>query len=228
MRILSLNAWGGRLHDRLIDYLREVDPDVLCLQEITRAPDGAPEWLSYRDGGLELPQRANLFREICHALPAHQPFFCPAARGDLYDGERPVPSELGLATFVRAAFPIIGQAQDFVHGEFAAEGWGERPRPRNAHVVRLYDGRGSSTMTVGHMHGLRDPSGMSDTPARHAQAEALLELIRRVRRGGETLVVCGDFNLLPESATFGSRPSRWWRFWDARLRSSFRRPALQC
>ncbi|MHC2215618.1 exonuclease III [Rhizobium leguminosarum] len=38
MRIISLNAWGGRLHEALITYVTEADPDVLCLQEVLRAP----------------------------------------------------------------------------------------------------------------------------------------------------------------------------------------------
>ncbi|MGO7259129.1 endonuclease/exonuclease/phosphatase family protein, partial [Rhizobium brockwellii] len=37
---------------------------------------------------------------------------------------------------------------------------------------------------------------------RKEQAEALVRLIERVWPGGENLVVCGDFNVLPDSATF--------------------------
>ncbi len=45
MRILSLNAWGGRLHTPLMDYLVQTDPDILCLQEVVRGPAGSPDWL---------------------------------------------------------------------------------------------------------------------------------------------------------------------------------------
>jgi hypothetical protein len=159
---------------------------------VVHAPAAASEWLIYRDLGTDLPQRANLFREVRHALPSHHAIFCPAARGDLFDGDKPVASEWGLATFVRSTYPIIGQAQDFVHGEFAAAGWGDHPRPRNAHVVRLFDPAASSVVTVAHMHGLRDPAGKADTPARLAQAAKLVALVRALRREGDRLVVCGD------------------------------------
>lgn len=202
MRILSLNAWGGRLHAPLLSFLVGADPDVLCLQEVTRGREGSPPWLVYRDGGLDLPQRADLFRDLREALPRHDAFFCPAARGLLYDGERPLPSEFGLATFVRSTLSVIGQAQDFVHGAFSAQGWGAHPRARNAHVLRLFGGELGSTVTVAHMHGLRDPAGKGDTPARAAQARNFAELIRRVWRPGEKLVACGDFNVLPDSRTF--------------------------
>ncbi|MDH6229946.1 endonuclease/exonuclease/phosphatase family metal-dependent hydrolase [Mesorhizobium soli] len=204
MRIMSLNAWGGRVHDRLIPYLANADPDVLCLQEMVSTPTVDKEWLIYRDHDLELPQRANLLQEVAAALPSHQVFFCPAARGDLYDGNVGYPSEWGLTTFVRRTYPVIGQAQDFVHGEFSPDGWGEHPRSRNAHAVRLFDYETSSVITIAHMHGLRDPAGKGDTPARHVQARRFAELIDRTRRDTDRLVICGDFNVLPGSVTFAA------------------------
>jgi endonuclease/exonuclease/phosphatase family metal-dependent hydrolase len=202
MRILSLNAWGGRLHESLIPYLEGADADVVCLQEIVHTPGSTAEWLDYRDGDRELLQRANLFREIAAVLPNHLGIFCAAACGDLFNGETPVPSQWGLATFVRDTVPVVAQAQDFVHGEFSPNGWGEHPRSRNAHAIRLAAAAG--TVTIAHMHGLRDLDGKHDTPAREAQARQLVDMIKRTRRHGDKLVVCGDFNVLPGSATFAT------------------------
>ena len=52
------------------------------------------------------------------------------------------------------------------------------------------------------MHGLRGEDGKHDTPERLAQAHALVALINRLWHPSEKLIVCGDFNLLPDSATF--------------------------
>ena len=203
LRLLSLNAWGGRLHTSLMPYLAEADPDVLCLQEVVRTPSARSEWLVYRDGDVELPQRANLFEEIRAAFPTHDAFFCPTARGALHDSNgKTFLSEFGLATFVRRSYPVIGQALDFVYGDFSADDWGDHPRARNAHCIRLFDYEGNFTVTIAHMHGLRDPSGKRDTPARKQQAAALVRLIERTRRENERLIVCGDFNVLPSSVTF--------------------------
>lgn len=199
MRILSLNGWGGRLGEELVSYVKDADPDVLCLQEVTNTPEAASAWLVYRDGGGELPQRANLFAEVAEALPGHQAFFCPAARGPLYDRDLMIPSEWGLGTFVRSSLPIIGQAQDFIHGAFSADGFGDHPRSRNAHAVRLYDHATERTTVVLHLHGLRELDGKGDTPARDAQTARLIELIDRIRHRDDGLVVCGDFNVLAES-----------------------------
>ena len=202
MKILSLNVWGGMLHVPLLDYLATVDADVYCLQEVPRAVGARSDWLTYRDGAVELQQRANLYREIADALPGHDGFFAPTARGELMDGDRPCHQEFGLATFIRQDIAVIGQALDFVHGTFSPHGFGAHPRARNAHVVPLHDYKADRSVTVAQFHGLRELDGKGDTPSREAQAEALVALIGRVHHDGEGLFLCGDFNVLPDSATF--------------------------
>ena len=202
MRIVMLNAWGGRLHDRLLPYLSQADPDVLCLQEVVRTPGAPAAWMTYRDAGVELPQRAMLLDEVRDVLPGHRIFFCPAARGVLFDGGDAHPSEWGLATFVREGLAVIGQVQDFAHGDFSADGYGEHPRSRSAHAVRLFDHAAGHAVTVAHLHGLRDPAaGKGDTLARRAQAERLVAMVEALARPGERVVVCGDLNVLPGSET---------------------------
>jgi endonuclease/exonuclease/phosphatase family metal-dependent hydrolase len=202
MRIMCLNGWGGTLHDPLVAYLRKAAPDVLCLQEVVHTPTSGEDWLTYRDGAHVLPQRANFFRDVSAALPGHWAHFCPAARGVLWDGDRSVPSQWGLATFVRAGVPVIGQAQGFVHKDYSPDGYGEHPRSRSAHAVRLFDHERGWALTVAHMHGLRDLAGKMDTPARLAQARRFADLVRAAAEPGDRLVVCGDFNVEPASATF--------------------------
>lgn len=202
MRVLCLNGWGGRLHDRLLAYLKETDPDVLCLQEVVHAPLSPHDWLTYRDLHVELPQRANFFTEVSQVLPNHQATFCPAARGELWDKKTRHNALWGLATFVRRSIPVIGQVHGFVHGAFSADGYGKHPRARTAHVVRLFDLDNGSPLVIGHMHGLRDPNGKRDTPARESQAQKLVDLVTAVAERNDRLIVCGDFNVLPDSVTF--------------------------
>jgi endonuclease/exonuclease/phosphatase family metal-dependent hydrolase len=206
VRIVCLNGWGGKLHDALAAYVRDADPDVLCLQEVVHTPASDPasgkHWLDYRDGDHVLPQRANFFRDIAEALPDHIATFCPAAQGDLWDGDRVIPSQWGLATFVRKVFPIIGQIQSFVHKTFSPDGYGDHPRSRNAHAVRLYDFERGWPIAIIHTHGLRDLNGKMDTPERIAQAHKLAELVKAITISGDRIVLCGDFNVEPESETF--------------------------
>ena len=198
---MSLNGWGGKLNDSLLPYLSASAPDVLCLQEVVHTPLSDLDWLTYRDGDHVLPQRANFFRDVCHALPDHTAIFCPAAQGELWDGDTFVPSQWGLATFVHRRFPIVGQFQGFVHKDFSAQGYGDHPRSRSVHGVRIYDDDSDRFVAVTHMHGLRDLKGKMDTPERADQAHNLLAAAKAVARPGDLEVICGDFNVTPDSET---------------------------
>lgn len=216
MKILMLNAWGGVLHDALLPFLADRDADVLCLQEVVHTPATSAPWLHYRDAERDLPQRANLLAEVSAILPDHATTYCPFARGHLFEGDTPVPSFSGLATFVRRDLTIIGQVHDFVHDDFLPDRYGEHPYPRQAHVLRLYDDRIGAAVTVAHMHGLRDLTDKADTPARRAQAERLTRMVESLHRPGERLVICGDFNVRSDSETLsilsgfgGTRTARY-------------------
>jgi endonuclease/exonuclease/phosphatase family metal-dependent hydrolase len=202
LKLLSLNCWAGRLFPSIRDYILSENADVICLQEVLRSDTTEAQWVTYRDGHLEYQQRANLFKDMRAALPDHDAFFCTSMRGELSADTRPIWAEFGLATFVRRGLPVLGQAMDFIHGQYRHDGWGPHPRPRNAHVVRIYDPGAGQPVTIAHLHGLRGEDGKHDTPERLAQAHALVALINRIWRPNEKLIVCGDFNLMPESVTF--------------------------
>ena len=198
---MCLNGWGGKLCEPLLPYLATAAPDLLCLQEVVHSPESHKDWLTYRDGDHVLWQRANFFRDVQNALPDHVATFCPAAQGVLWDGDVSVPSQWGLATFVHRSFPVIGQVQGFVHGTYAPEGYGDHPRSRSAHGVRVWDYGTHRALSVTHMHGLRDLNGKRDTPERADQAKRLLNLSRCLAEPDDLTVICGDFNVEPDSET---------------------------
>ncbi len=90
MRSVSLNAWGGRLHDRPLPWLAEAAPDTACIRPVVHGPASPREWLTYRDGDHVLPQRADFLRDLRTALPDRIAILCPAAQGRLWDVDRPV------------------------------------------------------------------------------------------------------------------------------------------
>jgi endonuclease/exonuclease/phosphatase family metal-dependent hydrolase len=201
---MCLNGWGGKLYEPLIKYLSETSPDVLCLQEVVHTPASDKDVLIYRDGAHVLPQRANLYRDICRALPDHVGIFSPAAQGVLWDGEESIPSQWGLATFVRKSLPIIAQHQGFVHKTFSPDGYGEHPRSRTAHAIRVHDFERGWPVCIAHMHGLRDMAGKMDTPERDAQSRRFADICTAVMESGDRLIACGDFNVEPSSRMFAT------------------------
>ncbi|TNJ39060.1 endonuclease/exonuclease/phosphatase family protein [Phaeobacter sp. B1627] len=201
MEIMCLNGWGGKLHENLLPYVQTTAPEILCLQEVVHSPASEKDWLTYRDGEHILPQRANFFSDVSKALPDHIAIFCPAAQGVLWDDDQSIPSQWGLATFVHKSVPIVGQVQGFVHKAYSPIGYGDHPRSRSAHGVRVYDYSSQRFISVTHMHGLRDLNGKMDTPERAEQANRLLDLSQQVSEPEDVAVICGDFNVEPDSET---------------------------
>ncbi len=198
---MCLNGWGGKLYDKLLPYLKQNSPDILCLQEVVHTPATDKDWLTYKDGNHILPQRANFFRDVEMALPDHKGIFCPAAQGVLWDENAKIPSQWGLATFVRKSYPIIEQTQGFVYKSYSPHGYGEHPRSRSAHAIKVFDYNKNSAVVVTHMHGLRDLNGKMDTPERAMQAHKLVSMATGMAENNDPLIVCGDFNVEPNSET---------------------------
>ncbi|GAA4975751.1 endonuclease/exonuclease/phosphatase family protein [Actinoplanes utahensis] len=204
MRIASVNAWGGAMCDELLAWLPGSKADVVCLQEVTRTP-GLTGWTRFADGERVLPQRADLLADVRGALPRHQAVFVAADSGPVSDGDGARHrQDFGLATLVAENLPVAGVESAFVHGEFADhDEWTVTDRPRVALAVRTVDRAAGRAVWVVQVHGLRDPRGKGDTPARREQAERLAALVGRIRGPRDLVVLCGDFNLLPDSETFG-------------------------
>lgn len=203
MRVVSLNAWGGAMHDAMANWLPDCGADVLCLQEVTRIA-GLNGWTRFDDGERTLPQRANLFADVAAALPSHQAMFVTSDAGPVR-GENGIQhqQDFGIAMFVHERFPVVGSQAAFVHGDFVDHlEWAITDRPRVAQAVRLVDRDADRIVTVAHLHGLRDPGGKDDSPARDAQARLFRDLIAATRRPTDFVVACGDLNLLPSSRTF--------------------------
>jgi endonuclease/exonuclease/phosphatase family metal-dependent hydrolase len=203
VRIVSANVWGGALADDLLKWLPGCGAHILCLQEVTRTP-GLTGWTRFTDGERSLPQRAALLNDVRARLPEHQAIFLTSDSGPVHDDTgRTYRQDFGLATLVGEDLPIVGVDSAFVHGQFTDHvEWPAGDRPRIALAVQTIDRAVGRSVWAVQVHGLRDPSGKVDTPARRRQAGRLAELVRRIRGPLDLVVVCGDFNLLPDSETF--------------------------
>lgn len=203
MRFVSLNAWGGQVWPALADWIASERFDILCLQEVIRAPVPSPEWLTYRDPFRELDQRADLFGDVSGLLPGFQGRFAAATRGTLHDATgKTFASDHGIAFWVRPDLAITQAEQCFIHGSYRHDGWGAEPVPRSFQIARICDPVSGATFAFAHLHGLRDPAGKGDTSTRMAQSDAIVRAVTRFRKPDEPLILAGDFNLLPDSATF--------------------------
>lgn len=201
-KIVSLNCWGGRLVKPLLPFIKNEGADVFCLQEMYSAPMDTPTPLVEKNAE-ELPAYPILYETLQNILPQYHGSFLPAAHGYLHDGATSEHTiRYGLATFHKSEHSLIAAKVGFVYSSFRYERWGEPPLPRNAHVIRIWRHNCNKAVVIAHMHGLWTPNGKMDNPIRIQQAKHLLELVRDISEQDDEIVVCGDFNVLPESKTF--------------------------
>lgn len=198
VRVVSLNVWGGRMEIPLLDWLGNTQADVFCLQEVFSGPTLADKALH---DGDEKAVNGDLFGTLQSALPHHRGWFSAGSRGYLNDSTwLDLPFDYGIALFVGPSWSVTAQHSEMVHGEFRRDGCGSPPLSRTAQVIRCVGPQGS--FTLGHLHGLWHPDGKHDSEIRLKQAHCFAALLDGLAQPGDALIVCGDFNLLPNAETF--------------------------
>ncbi len=179
MKILSLNTWGGRAgHQGILDFLKKhTDVDIFCLQEIWQGGEEyAQEWSDKMD--------TEMFASISNCLSEYVGFFRPHW-GDFF----------GLAIFVKRDLKIIEEGEIFVfkNKENSLGKWSGN-HPRNLQYITIETKYGLRTIL--NFHGLWTGGGKEDTDERILQSTNIINFIRSI---SNPVVLCGDFNLLPET-----------------------------
>lgn len=188
MRIISLNTWGGRAGKEglLTFFKKHADTtDIFCLQEIWSAPYEHLEGVSA--GGLALHNEQIMtkgLQDISAALPHHKAFFRPH-HGDHY----------GLLMMVNENLSVVEEGELFVYKTkgYVTEG-DVGNHARNIQYVTVETENGS--MTVINFHGLWNGKGKTDSEDRIQQSKNILNFTNTL---DTPFVLCGDFNLLPDT-----------------------------
>jgi hypothetical protein len=201
MKLISLNIWGGKAYEPLMKFIKDNagDTDIFCFQEAFRSSADIIE-----SNGM----RANILADIAAALPNFRSFLAPIGSG--YDNEGPVDFDIteAQATFIKNGVDCkaLTDGSVFVLGKYRRLGKDETIEnvPTNFQYVRLSSG--GKEFTILNVHGTAYPGHKLDTPERLAQSQKIIEFLRgedgspRYSSGGAGgKIVCGDFNLLPET-----------------------------
>lgn len=188
MRIITLNTWGGRAgKENLLAFFKKYKDatDLFCLQEIWAKPH--KDLCGGLAGGNVLDYSkimVNGVKEISDELPEFVAYFHPH-----------IADNFGLLSFVKKGYPVIKEGEEFVHkhkGYTPEDDAGNHAR--NIQYVTL-DINGKP-LTVINFHGLWNGKGKTDSEDRINQSKKILEFTKNL--SGD-FVLCGDFNLLPET-----------------------------
>ncbi len=188
MKLITLNTWGGRAgKDKLLSFFEghKSEVDIFCLQEIWSAPyktfDG------HSAGGIPIDHSKIMvhgMQDISELLKDHVSYFRPHFM-DNY----------GLMMLVSNKLEVVAEGELFVYKEKGHIPDGDiGNHARNIqYITLLIDNK---PVTIVNFHGLWNGKGKTDTEDRLNQSRNILKFIESLN--GECLL-CGDFNLLPET-----------------------------
>lgn len=177
MKVISLNAWGGRMSGPLKNFFekRMNDIDVFCLQEVYHnAKDKLiDEW--WNDGNID----DQLFENIEKMLTNHTGFFYPHFI-DFW----------GLSIFIKKQISILKEGDFFVHQTRSMEIAKKGGTSKNVQYVSFeYNGK---KINIVNFHGLWNGKGKGDSDSRIKQSKNIVKFLESL--SGE-IIFCGDFNL---------------------------------
>lgn len=191
MKLISLNTWGGKLLNPLLEFLEKYknEVDFFCLQEIY---DSKEEKILGGD------MKSNLFGIIGEVIKDHQGVFTPTTIGYDMTGLKHSNLQFGLTVFYKKNIQIKKRSDFFVYrNEFDLVNNDNRTAAKKLQYITF--NQENSDFLISNLHGLWYPPTKFDIPDRIEQANKIHTFLDNFQ---DKKIICGDFNLLPETESF--------------------------
>ena len=190
MQLISLNIWGGKIHDPLINFIEKHKDktDIFTFQEV----------LKYEENVKTNSYYANILGELKKILPEHDYYFAPRARNNDPKGKVNFPVEFGQATFIKKNIKKSEQKEIFVYKNFNLtnkyfdDGHLDFPSLILQSIIEI---NGKKIMIL-NFHGLWEPGPKIDTEHRLRQSQIIIDHIGYMQL---PTILVGDFNLRIET-----------------------------
>ncbi|MEM3839016.1 MAG: endonuclease/exonuclease/phosphatase family protein [Candidatus Micrarchaeaceae archaeon] len=180
MRLVTLNAWCGKLPKELLNFVKEESPstDVFCFQEVLDNKKGVQS--AVFKGGTE-----DIVSQIREALPE-------------FNGYSAIPqkNERGLATFISKKWRVEAVNEEYLLGEkdqMSGNDW-STIGINMLHTV-VSNGEGSM-FSIWNLHGKFVAPDKMDYPETIEQSKSVSRIIGS-HQGKR--ILCGDLNLDPNT-----------------------------
>lgn len=179
MKLLQLNAWGGRLEPQISDLLASEKPDMLCLQEV----------IGFSKNGSGLFLSLEVIQEQFNLPYA---VFSPVFSFQYMKGT----ANFGNA--ILSKFPIDTSKTIFTHMEHKNDFmWGEDSSNVRNFIHAEVNISGKACHVITH-HGFWVPEHKNGTKDTEEQMKILTKYIKEL---AGPVILAGDFNLNPTSAS---------------------------
>ncbi len=201
IKFLCLNLFrGGVFFDKVINFLKLENPDILALQEVY---DGNDE---------KLPSQFKSIKILQANLPGFNFHFAPEQLVKTPYGE----INQGNAIFSR--FPIIKTKTVFFDIPYKTVDFDKDRNdfykdPKNLQLVHL---NSKLNLCVANLHGIWGLDGL-DNPQRLKMSQAIIREIFDLKK----IILAGDFNLKPNTQTINNIERHLVNIFKGQLTSSF-------
>jgi len=190
MKLICLNAWGGKRLGPLLNFIKESaeTTDIFCFQEVFNS---SKKEISPNGRVLDL------YDQISDALPDFRGHFSASESGYNFGDLSTVTADVGwgLAVFVRWPILTIRTESFLVHKtkNGGVENKFERPRILQRTELKISS---DEIINLFNFHGLLDGGAKTDTPARDSQFSSVRKIIYQYKG---RKILCGDFNIRPDT-----------------------------
>lgn len=178
MKIIQLNIWGGKLGHQVISFLKDENPDLVCMQEVND--------LKGRSGYKFFAT----LNEIKKEAGFDEAFMSPTYSA------RYMERELAYGNAILSRLPFKSTETIFTHREYVRNFDVERDggNIRNLQIVSVETG--GKTLNVLNHHGYHLKGTKQGDENTMKAAKTIAAEIRRLKG---PVIMCGDFNLSPHS-----------------------------
>lgn len=188
MKLISLNTWGGKIFEPLINFIKQQskDTDIFCFQEVFTTTSNHTETSGFR---------TNLYNEITKILEDHQGYFAAAIDnypvGSFQGKHTDFNLSSGLAIFIRKTLAVKSYGDFFIYRDKNNYNLDDfNTMPKNAQYI-IFTTEGKK-ITVCNTHGIWHTQGKGDSPSRIQQSQKIKQFLD-LQQGEK--ILCGDFNL---------------------------------
>ncbi len=186
MKIICFNIWGGHFERGLLKFFTDYqNVDIFCLQEVYYK---ATKKISTDNNVISL----NILSHIMQVLPQHQFIFHPIVSGDY-----------GLAIIAKNNITIRQQGGVCIYHNRFYLGAGPT-HSRYLHWIKYT--KNNVNCYIVNLHGLWNGKGKLDTPERDHQTNIIIKFLTTIH---EPFILCGDFNLNPNTKSMQLLSSKW-------------------
>ena len=179
MKLITLNIWGGKIYDPLIDFLKDYsrEIDIFCFQELLDNPSGIQSRIM-RDAKQDINQ------DIKMVLPDFDEYLAP------YQDHEEI-----IGMYIRKSIPVRKTGDVFVYRwRNALVGNDATTYGINLQYAEI--NQDNKKYTICNLHGHWTSKYKGDNPARLEQSRNIRKFLDNVEG---PKILCGDFNLDPET-----------------------------